>query len=122
MQQAGEARGVLDRHDRVPDARDYEHGLTASLLFDPTFEGHHRSQQNAAGQHFGAQQQNCRCNVGAIGVTQGDRRGDGVAVADGGHKIRQLVCAPLNVLHIEDPLGDAAEEARHAVLEDVAPR
>ena len=87
-------------------------------------ERDHRAKQDRAGQHFGPEEQNCRGNVRAIGITDRGHalRIEFISRRGGDHKISQFVRAADDVFFIEDAFSQAPEKSRHAVFEDLAAR
>ena len=81
-----------------------------------------RAQQDRACKDIRPQQQHRSRDVGAIRVTQRDRRGDAVLLTRGFDEIRKFVGAAAKIVLVEHALGKSAEEARHAVLKDFPPR
>src|SRR5437764_10537990 len=82
----------------------------------------HRTEQNCAGKHFRPEEQNCRRNVRAIRITD---RGNAFRIEfitrrRHANKIGQFLRTPDDIFLIEDAFSQTAEEARHAVLENVS--
>jgi hypothetical protein len=70
--------------------------------------------------NFGPQRHNGRRNVGAVGITERNRRGDAVFLARRLDEISKLVGTPPHIVFVEHAFGQSAEEARHPVFEDFA--
>jgi len=87
-------------------------------------ERHHGAKQNRARQYFGPKQQDRRRDVRAVGTP--DRRHSAwiefVTHRGRANEIGQLIRAPDDIGFIEDALGQAPEESRPAILQNIPAR
>jgi hypothetical protein len=80
-------------------------------------KGHHRADQERAGQHLGVQEKHRRRDVGAVREADRERRRQAVGLPRRAHEGREVRGPAAQIRLVEHALGQPAEEARHAVLQ-----
>ena len=123
-QDRGEPLGIFHRHDRIVFAGRKQNARVSQIRQDRRHERNHRAKQDGAGQHFRPEEENCRRDVRAIGISNGSHRFRVELISRGSraHKIGEFMRAMNYVFFIEDAFSQAPEKSRHAVLENLAAR
>src|SRR5579859_7338449 len=120
----GELLGAGGGYQRIGSTCADEDGLALEIRPCIRHEGNHWMQQNSGSQYAGAQQEQTSGNIRAIGEADRDHLALVKVVERAGlvDEISQLAATLLQILDVEHSLGEAAEEAWHAIFQHVAAR
>jgi len=108
--------------DRVAPSGEDQHWRAGKVGPRRVGQRRHGAQQDRARERLRMQHENRRGDVRAVRVAQCERLGEAVGAPRLGDETAQLGRPAPHVVLVEQTLAEAAEEARHAVLEHVPPR
>jgi hypothetical protein len=116
--------GLLGTRDRIVTASRNQYPYILKRGKRIGNQGNHGPQQQCTTQGAGMEQQQCSRNVGTVGKAYRYRGGIAqiIAIPGFGDKTSQFTGSIPQVIQVKYTFGIPAEEARHAVLQHLAPR